>query len=623
VGTGLRFLQTLVGTIDGYDANLRPMSAVVTEVWDEDAGGSRRVTTKTGGLTALDSNGDGLYEAMSVRFPNQAPATVNVVRVDVNGDGKTDFLTVPWALVQTAGLATNSDPQVFIPIGDTNGDGQADAPAFDFDGNGRPDLDLPSAPFAAGPANPGVEHKLYFAHFGEGQGLLSSQIMLTNLDRTRAAHARVLLRDNDGNAMSVDLNGAMVNGETTVNLPAGGLILLKTDGLGPSQAGAVTVISDRPLAGVILFGGSTGLAGVGNSVPLSDGFTAPVEAKAGVCNTGVAVMNLGDADANLTFELFRQNNTLLATGSPLSVRRDGHRALFLSEIQWSPAVDFSNFAGILKVKGPSGLAAMVLRVQYSPLELAAMPVAPRREKQSNASIRFVANRPETPLDFTLNFPQFADGAGAGWNVSSQVILLNLDPWLPAKTRVTIRKDDGAAMTVDLNGADVNGTKDLSIAAGSVAELKTDGAGSLQTGSATVTSDRPVAGVILYGSTFGTAGVGSCVNLGKTFVAPVENHTGNGVGTGIALMNLEATAATVTIELLDQNNNLLSSSTVALQPNGHAAQMLYDLSWSPAVNLSDFKGTIRVTSTRNIAGTILRTQFSRYQYGTLPVSPRLN
>ncbi len=621
VGTGLKFLQTLVGTIDGYDANLRPISASVTETWDQDAGGIRRITTKTGGLRALDSNADGLYESMSVTFPNQAPAIVNVVRVDVNADGKTDFLTIPWALVQTAGLATSFDPQVFIPIGDTNGDGIADAPAFDFDGDGRSELDLPSAPFAAGPSNPAVEHKLYFAHFGEGQGILSSQIMLMNLDRTRSAHARVLLKKDDGAGMSVDLNGAVVNGETAVDLPAGGLKLLQTDGLGAAQAGSVTVISDRPLAGVILFGGTTGLAGVGNSVPLSKGFTAPVEAKAGV-NTGLAVMNLGSAAANLTFELFRQNNTLLATGSPMSLARDGHRALFLSEIQWSPAVDFSNFSGILRVTAPETLAAMVLRVQTAPLELAAMPVAPRWGKQNNG-IRFAANRPETPLDYFLNFPQFADGAGTGWSFASQVTLLNLDPWLPAKARLSIRQDNGTAMNVDLNGVVVNGFKDVTIPAGGVAELKTDGAGSLQVGCASVMSDRPLAGVILYGSTYGTAGVGSCAELGKTFVAPVENHTGNGVGTGIALMNLEAAASTVTIELLDENSNLKSTSTVPLAANGHAAKMVYELTWSPNVDLSNFKGTIRAASTRRVAGAIIRTQFNRYQYGTLPVSPRLN
>jgi len=622
-GTGLKFLQTLVGSIDGYDANLRPISASVTETWDQDAGGGvRRVTTKAGGLTALDSNADGIYEAMSVRFPNQAPATVNVVRVDVNADGKSDFLTIPWALVQTAGLATSSDPQVFIPIGDTNGDGIADAPAFDFDGDGRPDPDLPSAPFAAGPANPGAEHRLYFAHFGEGQGLLSSQIMLTNLDRSRSAHARVLVRGNDGTAMTIDFNGAVVNGETSVNLPPGGLKLLETDGLGPVKTGAVTVISDRPLAGVILFGGSTGLAGVGNSVPLSKGFLAPVETKAGQVNTGIAVMNLDGTASTLNFELLRLNNSVQATGLALPLPGDGHLALFLNEIVWSPAVDFSTFSGILRVTSSGNLAATVLRVQAASSELATMPVAPRWARQQNG-IRFAANRPETPLDYTLNFPQFADGAGPGWTFSSQITLLNPDPWGQAKARVRIRQDGGSAMTVDLNGGVVNGDKDVTIPASGAVVLKTDGAGSLQIGSASVVSDRPLAGVILYESTYGTAGVGSCADLGKTFVAPVENHTGNGVGTGIALMNLEAAAATVTIELLDENSNLKSTATVPLASDGHAAKMVYELTWSPNVDLSDFKGTIRAASTRRVAGAIIRTQFSRYQYGTLPVSPRLN
>ncbi len=53
--------------------------------------------------------------------------------------------------------------------------------------------------------------------------------------------------------------------------------------------GSVTVSSDIELAGVILFGGSVGVAGVGASEVLRRGFGAPLESNAedGI-NTGIA-----------------------------------------------------------------------------------------------------------------------------------------------------------------------------------------------------------------------------------------------------------------------------------------------------------------------------------------------
>ena len=58
------------------------------------------------------------------------------------------------------------------------------------------------------------------------------------------------------------------------------------------------------MSGVILFGGSVGLAGVGKSVVLEEGFSAPMEANVvtGV-DTGVAVVNLETQEVTLELQL--------------------------------------------------------------------------------------------------------------------------------------------------------------------------------------------------------------------------------------------------------------------------------------------------------------------------------
>ena len=126
-------------------------------------------------------------------------------------------------------------------------------------------------PFPIVEFEPRVE-PLYFAQFGDGSGLFS-KIVLTALDRTADSNITIRLKDGDGGPLSVDLNGEVVPGLLETSIPAGGLVSFQTDGQGPLQAGSVLVESDRPVSGVILFGGSVGLAGVGKSVVLEEGFS--------------------------------------------------------------------------------------------------------------------------------------------------------------------------------------------------------------------------------------------------------------------------------------------------------------------------------------------------------------
>ena len=226
---------------------------------------------------------------------------------------------------------------------------------------------------------------LHFAQFADGGGL-SSQIMVSNTSLTEKLNLQIFLNDNDGQPLTVDLNGADVPGVLVAQVPASGLAVFETDGVGPVQVGSVTVLPSRDASGVILFAGpGLGLAGVGSSEELPTGFSTPVEVRASpVVNTGIAVQNIETDPVMLTFELLgpqgnvvaTSDGTLAATGGSVSPLPGlGHSALFASELVWVPMVDFSNFRGTLRVTSNGRIAATA--IQTRPGQFATLPVIPR------------------------------------------------------------------------------------------------------------------------------------------------------------------------------------------------------------------------------------------------------
>ena len=443
----------------------------------------------------------------------------------------------------------------------------------------------------------GTDEELYFAQFADGAGLFS-QIILFNLDPDLEANVTLVLRDNEGIPLSVDLNGEPVSGQMTALIPAAGLRRFRTDGLGDLATGSVRVSSDQPVAGVVLFGGTDGLAGVGSSETQPTGFVAPIETNIGSeINTGIAVLNLEESSVDLTLQLTDRDGAVVASAQAV-LPGLGHLATFLPDFSWSSAVDFSDFEGTVKVSATGPIAGTV--IQTRPRQLATLPIVPFQVQ------------PAEGRNADLNFAQFADGAG----LFSQIILFNLDPDLEANVTLVLRDNEGIPLSVDLNGEPVSGQMTALIPAGGLRRFRTDGLGDLATGSVRVSSDRPVAGVVLFGGTDGLAGVGSSETQPIGFVAPIETNPGSGINTGIAVVNLEESSVNLTLQLADGDGAVLASAQAVLSGLGHLATFLPDFSWSPAVDFSDFEGTVKVSATGPIAGTVIQTRPD--QLATLPV-----
>ena len=446
----------------------------------------------------------------------------------------------------------------------------------------------------------------FFAQFGDGAALFS-HIILFNLDPDMEATVRMILKDNDGNPLSVNLDGELVTGEKTIMIPAGGLRSFKTDGLGDLLEESVTVFSDKAVAGVILFGGPTGLAGVGSSVAQPDGFTAPMETNStsGI-NTGIAVMNLEEGAVSLDLQLCDREGAVLASAAAV-LPGMGHLAAFLSEFAWSPALDVSDFEGTLKVTADGSIAATV--IQTRPDQFATLPVV-SSASQGITSLPLQAQEG----DVALYFAQFGDGA----DLFSHIILFNLDPDMEATVRMILKDNDGNPLSVNLDGELVTGEKTIMIPAGGLRSFKTDGLGDLLEGSVTVLSDKAVAGVILFGGPTGLAGVGSSVAQPDGFTAPMETNSTSGINTGIAVMNLEEGAVSLDLQLCDREGAVLASAAAVLPGMGHLAAFLSEFAWSPALDVSDFEGTLKVTADGLIAATVIQTRPG--QFATLPVVP---
>ncbi len=617
----LRGHHVITATVGSYDADSRPTVLQINETgfFTKDATGAKRIHNDPVSitLTAIDANKDGIYESFSIQGGDRLgtlPRTIiNFVTVDVNNDGKADFVTIPWAMSSFLGIqAKNKIPQIFIPLADTNGDGIPDSPAFDFNNDGKPDADLQLLPGLGAPTAVVPQQNLYFAHFGNGAApgvQLFSQILLLNPNAAQAANATISVRDDPGKLLSVILNGESVPGQKDLVVPAGGLRVLKADAQGPLTGGAVTVTSNKTLVGVILFGGSLGLAGVGSSEVMTTPFVAPMENNvAQGTSTGIAIMSLESTDMAVDLQLFDTEGKLVASarldGTNI-LKAGGHFARFLTELPWSPTVDFSNFVGILKVTVPGKAAATVLQVRTA--EFATMPVARAVADGSNRQ---------------LFFAHFGNGLG---QIFSQIMLINLDTTQPAAVNILLRNDAGAPLSAILNGEVVSGSKDIIIPPGGMRILKTDGQGTLTAGAVTVNSDRSLAGVLLFGGSIGVAGVGSSPAFNPGFLAPMETNSANGTSTGVAIMNLESFDVTADLQLLDTEGNLLSSARLdganAIKANGHLARFLPEFTWNPPVNFASFSGVLRVTTSGRTTATVL--QVRPNQLATMPAAQKPN
>ncbi|MFB3903482.1 MAG: choice-of-anchor L domain-containing protein [Acidobacteriota bacterium] len=618
VQTGSRN-ETFTFNIDTLDPMMRPATFSLTQVVEEDG----VTTTKTGQGGAIDTNNDGKPDVFEGEGTGQPKVSLNLVYSDVNGDGNPDFGSIPWSFGQAIGVNTGDgipDPQVWIPLGDTNGDGVPDAPAFDFDHDNKPDPGLPFSPAVAGPANPPVDYWLHFPQFANGSNFFS-QIFMFDLDTDNPATVEVTVRRQDGSLYPVTLNGEAISGQKTYTVPAGGLKILRSSGQGNLLVGSVTVKSNRPLAGVVTYQSPAGAAGVGASPTIGSGFIAPMHRSASAgTDTGVAVMNLGNTPVLLLPELFDTGGVRTAQGNSWTIPPNGQIALMLTTLFAGENLD--NFEGVLKVTSDGNLGATV--VQTAPGEYATQPVVPNLNPLGVVSTLVKPDAVLHPLansqDHKLYFAQFANGAVGGASLVSKLFLFNQDALGVANATIFVRRDNGVLLPLTLNGQATGGQLSVTVPTNGLRVVSTNGQGAVEGGSVIVTSDRALSGTLVYGSTFGSAGVGASRELSQGFIAPMETNATTQLNTAIAVMNTTANTINMNFDLCDLSGTRLAGAVESIPGYGHKALFLKQFNWSPPRNLDNFQGLIRELGGNKVAATVIQTLPG--QYITMPVAPRL-
>ena len=612
--------ETFTFNVDSLDPTMRPGTFSLTQVIEKNG----VTTVKTGHGGGIDTNNDGKPDVFEGEGTGQPKVSMSLVYADINGDGNPDFGSIPWSFGQVIGVNTGDgipDPQVWVPLGDTNGDGIPDAPAFDFDHDDKPDPGLPFSPAVSGPANPPADYWLHFAQFANGSQFFS-QVFLFNLDTKNAASAEVTIRKQDGTLFPVTLNGVSISGQNTYTIPAGGLRILKTNGQGTLAVGSVSVKSNRPLAGVVTYQNPAGAAGVGASPKIGSGFIAPMyRSLASSIDTGVAVVNLGSTPVTMLPELYDSTGKRVGKTASITVPANGQKAFMITNYVWE-GYNIDNFEGMLKITSNGNLGATV--VQTRPGEYATQPVVPNLNPTGVVSALVLPDALASPLataqDHKLYFAQFANGAAGSASIVSKLFLFNQDALGVANATIYARGDNGVLLPLTLNGQVTTGQVNVTVPTNGLKVVTSDGKGTVVAGSVTVASDRAISGTLVYGSSFGSAGVGASRDISQGFIAPMETNSASQVDTGIAVMNPNETAINLNFDLCDLDGTRLSGAVASVPARGHKALFLRQFNWSPARNLDNFQGLIRELGGSKVAATVIQTRPG--QYITMPVAPRL-
>ena len=219
-------------------------------------------------------------------------------------------------------------------------------------------------------------------------------------------------------------------------------------------------------------------------------------------------------------------------------------------------------------------------------------------------------RGQIPPPPSLFFPQFGNGTGEGLTLTTDIVLLNTaSTGDPITASVNLLDPDGNPLDVGFEG----GTSEVVIGPLDSATLRTDGQGELVSGTASVTANGPVAGVLRFAIPgFGVAGVPASPPL-SAFLVPVRNQ--GGIRTGLACQSTANVVVTVTCRFWSGDLHLETNFPI---PVGGQASLFVDQLF-PELEGTEFTGTVSCTVSGGLAAAISLEQGPGV-FTTLPVVP---
>jgi len=211
-------------------------------------------------------------------------------------------------------------------------------------------------------------HTMQFPHLADGGGLSSTLILMNH--STEEATGNILLFNEDGGPLTGVLNGQAVPGTMAFSIPPKGIRLFTTSGSGAVTSGSVSLESNVPLAGTLLYSSPLGVAAVPSS-PVGRRLKLPVETRQSRgARTAAALVNSSEIPAAVALRLLNQNGVVIAE-MPLDLPAHSHVAKFCDEFFEQVSVWQSGFTGGLEIVGPGAICAVGLRITST--ELATLP----------------------------------------------------------------------------------------------------------------------------------------------------------------------------------------------------------------------------------------------------------
>ena len=463
-------------------------------------------------------------------------------------------------------------------------------------------------------------------HFANGDGV-TSEVVLMNLD-SEPVRPLLYLDNPDGAPIDpetvVDVMGDLqVTDDGALTVPTGmaplGELAISTHGEGDLVSGAVKLIADGPIGGMLRFNRpDVGEAIVGAGAPTGDA-VFPARRQEGGVTTWVAIHNLGEKAMEVRCGLMSAGAVLDEAAFPL----EANGQTFWS-IEQAFTANTSDFAGSVRCTAPEGSRFAAAALEMDPVNRIFTTVPVMMVNQGSAEAA------------TLNFAHFANGDG----ISSELVFVNLEtrvggraptPFHPPipRTRPLIYfyDQEGAPIdpetVVDLMG-DLEVTADgaLTIATemAPLGELviSTHGWGDLVSGSMKVVSDGPIGGMIRFDlPDIGQAIVGASAPTGGA-VFPVRSEQGS-ITTGVAIHNLGEEAMEVRCGLMSAGA-VLDEAVFPLEANGQTSWLIEQA--FTAAGASDFAGSLRCTAPEGGRFTLIALEVDSGNriFTTVPVIP---
>jgi sugar lactone lactonase YvrE len=286
-------------------------------------------------------------------------------------------------------------------------------------------------------------------------------------------------------------------------------------------------------------------------------------------NTGIAIVNYGSQEANVTYTLRDRNGSFLASGTG-RIKAQNHVACFIDRLKNDAASDFN-----LPADFQSRIQFGSLDITADqPLSVLALRGTTNQRGEFLITTTPVADLAHVPGNGPMYFPQFVDGGG----YTTSLILMNTSN-VRETGRLEIRDKDGNPLTVN----QVGGTNDYSfrysIEPGGLFRFQTDGfpfdtkAGWVRLAPDAGTPTPIGSGVFGYNPNdvmVSESGIpaAAATTHARVYVDLSRNHN-----TGLAIANVSATGSNITINAYQKDGVTAAGTSkppIPLPANGYTA-----------------------------------------------------